>query len=385
MADYDDQEWVPASTGVVYAEAKALKTSMLIAAFPNGLFIGARPAIELVAQAEYGFTPTVWPWSVSDTETIADIEDVPARIEVLAHLMEVLQFLDEEGYADVFGAVINDDLTPIVKRSIRWWVLEEKRTRSGNIDDYYQWQQLDGFMVDVAGQCRYMGCHCWSSAWRRAKTFNKKKGVWYPGGPDIGSAAQSSSLPGWFDTNVRSLLDDSYPDPWVKRCLWADVRSSDWRTGDRNSIAINGRRIPPNIRELLLASQTPYRLERLDGCEWQDELADEIAEAVVTYGSRSTEVWDVISNAFGGDVPEAPRTSEEAFIRWGLQDGIARGVLRRLLGEAMIDRDAWLAGAAGAAVVVGGEDREDGGTPSTTSSPTGGGRRKRPTPPPLEK
>jgi len=376
---------VPTSTGVVFEESKRYKTSLLVGAFPRALFIGARPAIELIGQNEYGFTPTVWPWSVSDTETIADIEDLPPRIEVLAHLQEVLEFLDTSGYAQTFGAVCNDDLSPVAHRSVRWWKLEEKTTNSGAIDHYYPYQQLAGFMVDIAGQCRHMGCHCWSTAWIRAKSYNKQKKKMFPGGPDVGSAEQSGRLPGWFDTNVRAMLDNEYPDPWMNGCLWADLRSADWKTGDRNSIAINGRRIPPNIRELLRASQTPYRLERLEGNEWQDELADEVAQAVIDYGSRTPEVWAIISRVFKGDVPETPRSRDEAFIRHAVQDGIARGVLQRMLQRATVNMDAWLKGEVGGAVLdANEEDVRD--APVTSGQPRPArAPGKRPKPPPLVK
>jgi len=378
---YVDADQNPVSTGVLFEEAKRYKTSILVSAFPNALFIGAAPAITLVAEAEYGFTPTVWPWPMSDnnsSETAADYFGLPPRIEVLPDLYEVLDFLDKEGYADTFGALVNDDLSAICKRSIRWWKLEGRTTKGGSEDYYYPWQQLDGFMVDVAGQSRHMGCHCWSTAWKRGRSYDKKKKLWFPGGPDIGNAAQTALLPGWFDTNLRSVVDNEYPDPWLSGALWADVRSVDWKTGDRNGVAVNGRKIPPNVRELLAASQTPYRLDRLPGLEWQDELADELAEVVAVYGPRTAEVWQVISDTFKGNVPEAPRTPDEAHLRWALQDGMARGILRRMFDRAILDQGAWLAGAIRLQVLD--DEREPIGGEDTGDAARSGDKPQRPTP-----
>lgn len=334
----------PVSVGVVFGETKRLKTSCLLAAFPNALYIGAAPAISLVAENEYGFSPTIWPWRLSPTETSADYYSLPSRVETLPDLYEVLQMIDEEGYATEFGAVVNDDLTPICKRSVRAWKLEGRVTKGGSEDFYYPYQQLDGFMVDVAGLSRHMGGHCWSTAWERSSSYNPQKRKTYPGGPDVGSAEQSERLPGWFDTNVRALVDSDYPDMWMRGCLFADVRSSEWKTGDRNGVAINGRRVPPNVRELLRAARTPYVLARLDGCQWQDELAEEVAQAVVAYGSRSREVWGVVAGVFGGEVPESPQTSDGLRLRWACQDGVARGVLRRMLASAVVSPETFLAG-----------------------------------------
>lgn len=332
------------STGVVYGPPKHYKTSMLAAAFPRALFIGSPSAIRLVVENELGFTPTIWPFDV-DGRSAADVYGLPARVETLNDLCCILQMLDEYGYSGVFDAIVNDDLTPIAMRSVQAWKAQEIRTASGAIDHFYPYQQLNGRVIDLAGLTRNLGCHAWSSAWQREPSVDVKTRKHKPGGPNIGSADQSAQLPGWFDVNVRAVLDPNYPDPWVKGALLADVRAQNndrYITGDRNGVVINGVPAPPNIREILRASRTDYLLTRLDGLDWQDELAEELAVLVDAHGARSDEVWSYLERVFGGNVPVTPRTSDELHLRWACQDGIARGILRRQARTAVVTRDSFM-------------------------------------------
>lgn len=337
----------PVSTGVVFGPAKRFKTSMLVGAFPRALFIGAPPAIRLIAENEWGFTPTIWPFMLEDGRSVADVFGLPSTVETLPDLYAILDMLNSEGYAGSFDAIVNDDLTPIAKRSVRMWKLEGVTTTAGYIDNFYPYQQLDGFMVDVAGLTRNLGCHGWSTAWLQPFTVNMKTKKPQPGGPAVGSAAQSAQLPGWFDVNVEAIQDPEYPDPWMRGALRADVNNAQMVTGDRNGVAINGIPVPPNIRELLRASRTPYVLQRIPSLEWQDELADEVAEIIVATGPRSKEVFRKLEQTFGGSIPEFPRTVDELHLRWGCQDGIARGVLRLRMQRATISEDAFTGAAAG--------------------------------------
>lgn len=332
------------STGVVYGPPKHYKTSMLAAAFPRALFIGSPPAIRLVVENELGFTPVIWPFDV-DGRSAADVYGLPSRVETLDDLCSILQMLDEYGYNGVFDAIINDDLTPIAMRSIQMWKRQDVRTASGAVDNFYPYQQLSGRVIDVAGLTRNLGCHAWSSAWQREPSVDIKTRKRKPGGPNIGTADQSAQLPGWFDVNVRAVIDPNYPDPWIKGALLADVSSvgtDKYVTGDRNGVVINNVPAPPNIREILRASRTNYLLTRPEGLEWLDELAEELAGLVDTHGARSAEAWDFIEHAFGGSVPVTPRTQDELHIRWGCQDGIARGILRRQVRMTTVSREAFM-------------------------------------------
>ena len=81
------------------------------------------------------------------------------------------------------------------------------------------------------------------------------------------------------------------------------------------------------MREVLRASQSNYRLDRVPGLEWQDDVADMVATALVQ-GATSREA--VVAATAG-------RTEPQLHLRWACQDGIARGVLRLQAERSLFD------------------------------------------------
>ena len=75
------------------------------------------------------------------------------------------------------------------------------------------------------------------------------------------------------------------------------------------------------------ASESNYRLDRLDGFDWQDDVADSVAEAM----SSGVTVQDAIQAAVAG------RKDNPLHLRWACQDGIARGVLAQQAKQSLFD------------------------------------------------
>ena len=104
--------------------------------------------------------------------------------------------------------------------------------------------------------------------------------------------------------------------PWFPSVYYCDPTDSNWITGDRTGVCTT--KTPGNLREILRASESGYLLSRLPGLEWQDELADIVAEKIATGADVRATVQEVV-----GQFQANP-----LHLRWACQDGIARGVLR---------------------------------------------------------
>ena len=92
-----------------------------------------------------------------------------------------------------------------------------------------------------------------------------------------------------------------------------------WTAGDRTGVCYE--QTPGNLREILRASQSNYRLDRLPSLEWQDDVADKVATAIVEGADVREAVQSVVT------AKHQEKKSSQLQLRWACQDGIARGVL----------------------------------------------------------
>lgn len=296
----------------VYGKPKKKKTSDAIAAFPNGLFIGVPSAIKLVANNELGIQPAVHP-------------NPPQILPDLVQMLEQLSANPES--LKPYGALIIDDASHICHRSMLYWQDESPTGRSGKKDRFYQYQQLNRHLLQLAGLSRHLGVHL-------AMTFHERQpgsnvdGMFCPGGPDVPSRNQTETLPSWCDINVRAMIDPSYPDPWFPGIYYCDPTDSEWVTGDRTGVCTE--RTPGNIREILRASASGYQLARFPGLEWQDDIAEHVA-VQISAGRQSREV--VL------EIMQANQNINQVHLRWACQDGIARGVLHAQRQKGLFDFD----------------------------------------------
>ena len=294
------QDGLPTVMITVYGQPKKRKTSDMLAAFPNALFIGVPSALCLVAQNELGFTPSVY-------------EHPP---QTLPDLISLLEHLSKQKLSDRCGAVVIDDASHLCKRSMLQWEEEAPVGRSGRKDRFYQYQQLDRHLLHLAGLARHLDVHMAMNFHERMPGSNAD-GHFCPGGPDVPSRNQVKTLPSWCDINVRAMVDPSYPDPWFPGAYYCDPTDPEWITGDRTGVC--AKKTPGNLREILRASQSNYHLGRVNGLEWQDEVADLVANAIL----QDVSVTEAIQNAVSG------YKKDQLHLRWACQDGIARGVLAK--------------------------------------------------------
>jgi len=291
----------------VYGKPKRKKTSDVLAAFPNALFIGVPSAISLVAQNELGFTPAVY-------------ESPP---QTLPELVNLLQSIADQKLAAQYGAIVIDDASHICKHSMLVWQQEAPKGRSGKSDRFYQYQQLNEYLLRLSSISRYLGCHLVMTFHERAPGSNVD-GIFCPGGPDVPSRNQTEVLPSWCDINLRSMVDPTYPDPWFPHVYYCDPADPEWITGDRTGVC--NRMTPGNLREILRASASGYHLPRIPGLEWQDDAADQIAAGI----DEGCDVVETISA-----ISEAYLDVNLRHLRWACQDGIARAILRKRLSRGL--------------------------------------------------
>ena len=300
----------PTVMACVYGKPKKKKTSDVIAAFPNGLYIGVPSAIALVANNELGIQPAIHP---NPPQTLSDLVQM---LEGLAQNPETLR---------PYGALIIDDASHICQQSMLYWQDNAPSGRSGKKDRFYQYQQLNRHLLQLAGLSRHLGVHLAMTFHERAPGSNID-GRFCPGGPDVPSRNQTETLPSWCDINVRAMVDPGYPDPWFPSIYYCDPTDSDWVTGDRTGVCT--RKTPGNIREILRASTTGYQLARYPGLEWQDDVAEVVATAL-TSGRPVREAINQGCASVSG--------VSELHLRWACQDGIARGVLRQQKTKGLFD------------------------------------------------
>ena len=282
----------------VFGKPKQKKTSDSLAAFPTALFCGVPSAITLVAQNELGFTPTIHP-------------EPPRNLNELVNMLHAMA---RDGSAKPYGAVVVDDLSHLCQRSMLEWTEQAPTGRSGKKDRFYPYQQLNQMLLEIAHTARHLGVHLLMNFHERTPGTNAE-GRFCPGGPDVPSRNQIETLPSWCDINVRAMVDPNYPDPWFPSVYYCDPTDPEWVTGDRTGVCT--KKTPGNIREILRASESNYQLSRLPGLEWQDEVAQSVADDMLSGAA----VQDAIQSAVSG------RTDNPLHLRWACQDGIARGVL----------------------------------------------------------
>tara|TARA_R110002072_G_scaffold196426_2_gene353829 strand:+ start:1165 stop:2121 length:957 start_codon:yes stop_codon:yes gene_type:complete len=292
----------------VYGKPKNKKTSDALATFPTALCLGVPSAVTLVAQNELGFTPSVHP---SSPRTLPD-------------LVRLLHHLSDSGDAKAYGAIIIDDASHLCQQSMLYWQEKSPTGRSGKKDRFYQYQELNRHLLEISSLARHIGVHLLMTFHERMPGSNVD-GRFCPGGPDVPSRNQVETIPSWCDINVRAMIDPTYPDPWFPSIYYCDPTDPEWVTGDRTGVCYN--KTPGNLREVLRSSRSNYKLDRVKGLEWQDDVADTVAAAMVQ-GASSREA---VTAATSG------RKEAQLHLRWACQDGIARGVLRLRAQRSLFD------------------------------------------------
>jgi hypothetical protein len=321
-----------------------MKTSSMIAAFPDALFIGDTARLPETAAAELGINPYVWPLTddefndlgmapPADESMLAPVRDLEHLLDLLDYLVSEAEELREAGEELPFTAICCDDISLICRTSIAAWEDQEVKTKSGEIDGFYQYKQLTKYMVRIPPQMRMLNRHFWCTAHEiepvTAGKFPSK------GGADFGSKGQINRVTAWISTSIRAVTNKDWPDPWggiaSGKARWKDP----WWVYNDSRGMFGEQGDPLNIREAARASRMPTILPRCYGLEWQDQVADEVVSAIGAAVPTTDQVQaiydDLLANA--SSTHAKSKKYIEAFdddsdldlhVRWAVQDGIAR-------------------------------------------------------------
>jgi len=103
-----------------------------------------------------------------------------------------------------------------------------------------------------------------------------------------------------------------------------------WVTGDRTGVC--WAKTPGNLREILRASAGGYALARVPGLEWQDDVADELADLIVESGDVPGSIKKI-----SVEHPRFSDGTQQIHLRWACQDGIARATFRKRKARNLFD------------------------------------------------
>ena len=303
------QDSLRAAMFLIYADPKEGKTSLLLRTFPRAIMIGVRSAISLPAQNTCGFTPE--PWQV--------VENISALPDLITFL-NALRGAEWQAAIKRLGidSIFIDDLSHICTKSVLNW----GAMSSG--DKYFKWNQLDQHLDMMTSAVRELGLLCGVSMHKTSPFWGKDGKLSTPGAPEVPSRGQIQAVPGWADF-VAPIQVKAGLDPWWERVISVEKGADKtWISGDRNNVCWED--TPANLREILRASKTRYNLARLPGMEWQDEVAEIVANAL----DKGEPLVGVAQRMFThyGDYAR-PGTPGERHVQWAVQDGIARHVIRK--------------------------------------------------------
>jgi len=320
--------------GVVFGESKKAKSSTMLAAFPNAIYVGDVAKTLLTADVELGFEPLVWPCDIGyDIPERLDrqVTDIDMLIEVMDFLGECLDSDLRDGHEPLFDAMCVDDWRLLADGSLTSWEDEGRHINAnGNEDPRTLYRLLNGANARVAFRVRdRISMHFWCTTHEIGPdTVNGKpeKGV-----PDFGSRGQGKMVPKWLYTIVRAITDKGYPDPFdFQYAAFCDPLSS-WVTND--SMGIFRKTSPLNIRVAVLLGMDIV-LSRRPGLEWQDAVMHWVAGQLSELDKITTErVWDIAQKAGARAAerglvdPAAP--GAEKHMRWAVQDGLALAIFQQ--------------------------------------------------------
>ena len=218
------------------------------------------------------------------------------------------------------GALVITDATLAIEDSVVEW--RRDRTQKNT---YYAFNQRDLMVKIMRGIARHYGVLAVTIFHTRLPKIENGIVV-EEGRLSVGVNKMEASNDISASCDCLWVYDDypEGPDPWWSKRYYCNPGDPMFRGKDRNDVlgTIN-RYAPANFREYIFKA-SGVRLARPAGLEWQDDLAERVANALEAEGVR---ILDVIRGAHGF---AAGRDGHH--VRWAIQDGIARHGYRHLRG-----------------------------------------------------
>jgi len=167
----------------------------------------------------------------------------------------------------------------------------------------------------VSDNARRVGLEIIANTHDRKGNFERKTGMWRPGGPDLEGWQVLPVIPYAFDQAF--MIRKPVAATLVHAEFYAPgVHDEDWVTKDRFDVLHRFRPTgPANIREHWRAAG--IATTRPKGLEWQDKVADAMVNLILGKGKTQREAWAAVAARLDGKF-------HPKHIRWALEDGLAR-------------------------------------------------------------
>lgn len=274
-----------ASFSAIYSPPKFGKTSDIIYAFPDALFIAApgalNPAVSVVGIEQLRL--------VIDAETIQDVTSLLIR------------------YGKKVRAIVVDDFSVIADETIR----RSEKKKNG----WKFWANMRNLLLDLRGAARDAGCHIVFNCHERP-AGTAKNGMTRRGGPKL-PGQMPEDFPALADLVLRARYDPS-------RIGWPYAYSAgpdpDWIVGDRYDVVKNA--APMNLGEILRAAG--YDIPRPKGLEWIEPGVEGLSAVLAPLGVVEERATVKAAAERLSTAQKDPR-----HIAWLLRDAVDRAALRR--------------------------------------------------------
>lgn len=291
---------------LAYSESGAGKSSDLFYAFPNAYFVGPRGSVEKVARTVVG-VPAYTNLPVTDHGVCRTLFDI----------MELIPKLADAGAE----ALVVDDVTVVGETTSA-----ELGSRFPSEGDgvYARWRAVADIFQEFRDTARRANLHVGLNAHPMSAWVDKKTGDRHKGGPALPGRVAPVRFPPVCDMVLRGRVDPTWIDPQWKAYYEVDPYDPDWYSKDRlNRVP---KKCPMNLAEVM--RHAGYRLPRMKGLEWMDEVVDLCVghllngaswealrvEAFALVGDRFTKGWDA-----EGKMMTNKWLERDVFARWYLR------------------------------------------------------------------
>jgi len=268
----------------IYGPAGTGKTTDLLYSFPNGFFV-APPGALKPAYNVVGYVPK--------SGEAATIQEATALVKAKAK-------------ENKFDAVIVDDFSLLAESTVN--VLEKK------LSGFKLWGAIRDAVLEFRDTARHAGLHVILTA--HESTPRTVNGTFVRGGPRL-PGRLPEDVPTACDLVLRATVDQNRRG-W-HACYRCTIDDPNWCTKDRHGVTPD--RAPMNTAEIL--RMAGYTIRRAPGLEWQEEIVDALAAALVEVPAEEKALMHEAVNLC------AEHTSNDLHVRWVMRDALDRAALLR--------------------------------------------------------
>ena len=306
---------------IFYGISGTGKTVAAIRTMPNAYFVGPKNGVAAVAVGAVGWMPRFVDESLKTIEQVNAFATGQLKGSYGLSLPELV----EKKLVD--GLVVDDESIMAGRTEA---IARAGHSNNGGVS-YAAYADIMVVMQCQRDFLRDLGCSVIINCHEKAPWIYE--GVRILGGPELPGKVAPIHFPPITDNVIRFVRDFMLPQEahgWNVR-LAVDPYDADWYTKDKYHVI--GRRGPLNVREHWTAAG--LRLSRPPGLEWQDEIAEEVAQAVAA-GHNIDQVWAYVCQQKVeprlGQM-QIPLRPGKNIIEWTRGDAYARVEIRRQQAE----------------------------------------------------